>query len=193
MKDPFHEKFKARQRKVLDNLHHYRRGLNTSGIEIHTSLLKLVVQSLVTITNAQFITILGLDELNSIHMQVYDSIIRLVDQVAHDILQYTNSASLVDFPLTNLKEACYEIARTFKPIFFIPRYEVVRSRRRSTIPSSSGTDSTEEDVQYEIFKYVERYNQMWVLAAMIKQKVDDYAAGSNIRVLAETSSNLPYI
>lgn len=171
--DPFQGKFKARQLKVLLDLGHFRRGLNTSGVDTDTSLIKLVLLSHVEISNAQFIAMLSLNPKNHNHMQVYSAIMRLVDQVVIDILQLTRTTNLIDFPLTNLKEACYEIARTFKPIFFIPRYQIVTSELRSSyLPStrSSGSDSTVEDVQYEIFKNVERFNQMWILVAMIKDK-----------------------
>lgn len=135
--DPFKAKV-TESHKRLDGLLKVFKGSTTNSdiLSSDTTIIYLVLQSNIRLSDNQIKTILGLEIDNEVHDIIFSGIEKQVRYSAEKILSDMRLRSLLEMPLTDLKHLCYEIALNFKSIFFVP---VESKIAHNTPPSASST------------------------------------------------------
>lgn len=165
MSDPFLRKYHTKRARIVELYRqYYHDSINCYPEKLATDLIYLVLRSKVVLSTPQVIKVLGLDASNVRHLQLYSSLERNLTLFLHDVFTKTSTTNLLEYPLTNLREACYEIANRFRPIFFVP------VKKKTSVRSNINDDNqTHEEV--ELFIYAEKYCQMWIIVAILKKLV----------------------
>ena len=119
--DPFMAKALKSQAKVTKLLQTFQNFTANSDIfSSDTTIIYLVLKSNILLNNTQIRVLLGLNDKNEVHDVIYSGIERDVKYAASKIFSIGKLSSLLEMPLTDLKQLCYEIALKYKTIFFVP-------------------------------------------------------------------------
>ncbi|ODV82390.1 uncharacterized protein CANTADRAFT_46046 [Suhomyces tanzawaensis NRRL Y-17324] len=147
---------------------------------IHTYLIGMIVRSSISITDTQLYCVLGIQKLNSEHVDLFSSIVQEVQKMVSLMLREVGRP-LDEFPLTNIKDMCFRVARGFPSLFFVaskrtftPQFPPRRRNAFSRWESRSSLDSvrTLEEETCEIVTLAPRFNQMWPVAMILKREYE---------------------
>lgn len=233
--DPFMDKAaksQARLTKIMEKFQNFT--ANSDILSSDTTILYLVLKSNIILNDNQIRVLLGLGDENKVHDVIYCGILRDAKYAASKLFTLLNFSSLLEMPLTDLKQLCYEIALKYKAIFFVPveakikirppqrefpsfqdttQLSLLRSNsgfipssylasnfrnlyNRTTDAMSGTTYSSEfmsasynsirpypqgyseiEDAEYvEIIKFISKFNQMWIVAALLNREYQELKA-----------------
>lgn len=119
--DPFLDKAKESQgrlAKLLTNFQSLR--ANSDLFSSDTTLIYLVLKCNIILTDPQIKAVLGLGGIGKVQSTIYAAIQHEVRFAAQELFSRASFGSLLEMPLTDLKQLCYEIALNYKSIFFVP-------------------------------------------------------------------------
>lgn len=119
--DPFMAKAtksQARLTKLLETFQNFT--ANSDILSSDTTIIYLVLKSNIILNNIQIRVLLGLRDENKVHDVIYHGIQRDVKYAASKLFSIGRFSNLLEMPLTDLKQLCYEIALKYKTIFFVP-------------------------------------------------------------------------
>ena len=177
--DPFLAKVLDRVDKLQDKW--MSSAVNSSEEFTETYLIELIIRSTFTLDDSQFQSLLNLSSTNKRHLSIYVTLKSHVVFMAKFLYGNTGFSSLSDFPLSNLKLTCYHLADRFYPLFYIPIYleRIIETRQRDSDSDeatdtwevrSSSTGFVDQEKPLRVLQMVEKFNQMWVLALMLRQE-----------------------
>lgn len=119
--DPFLAKAKESQgrlAKLLTNFQSLR--ANSDLFSSDTTLIYLVLKCNLILNDPQIKAVLGLGGIGKVQSTIYAAIQHEVRFAAQELFSRASFGSLLEMPLTDLKQLCYEIALNYKSIFFVP-------------------------------------------------------------------------
>lgn len=230
--DPFMDKAaksQARLTKIMEKFQNFT--ANSDIFSSDTTIIYLVLKANIILNDNQIRVLLGLGEENKVQDVIYFGILRDAKYAASRLFTVFNFSSLLEMPLTDLKQLCYEIALKYKAIFFVPVESKIRIRPTPReVPSFQGTTQTSllrntssfipssylasnfrnlynratdsisattyssefmstsynstrsypqgysemEDAEYvEIIKFISKFNQMWIIAALLHREYQE--------------------
>lgn len=127
--DPFMAKAtksEARLTKLLENFQNCT--ANSDILSSDTTIVYLVLKSNFILNNTQIRVLLGLGHKNKVNDVIYHGIQRDVKYAASKLFSTGKFPNLLEMPLTDLKQLCYEIALKYKTIFFVPVESKIKVR-----------------------------------------------------------------
>lgn len=145
--DPFMAKAtksQARLTKLLETFQNFT--ANSDILSSDTTIIYLVLKSNIILNNTQIRVLLGLGDENKVHDVIYHGIQRDVKYAASKLFSLGKFSSLLEMPLTDLKQLCYEIALKYKTIFFVPVESKIKVRSAQS-DMTSILDTTQFSLQ----------------------------------------------
>ncbi|CUM51983.1 unnamed protein product [Debaryomyces tyrocola] len=145
--DPFMAKAtksEARLTKLLETFQNYT--ANSDILSSDTTIVYLVLKSNFILNNTQIRVLLGLGDKNKVNDVIYHGIQRDVKYAASKLFSIGKFSYLLEMPLTDLKQLCYEIALKYKTIFFVPVESKIKVRPAQN-DFTSILDTTQFDLQ----------------------------------------------
>ncbi|KAK6465458.1 hypothetical protein DFJ63DRAFT_332885 [Scheffersomyces coipomensis] len=140
--DPFDSKKNVRLDSLQNAYSHYQNdAVNKYPSNSETWLIELILRSDLKLTIDQIRTIIGINSENDTQMQVFDSLQSVIKALAKSLYEEFGNKSLLEYPLTDIKELLYDVARSFAPLFYVPVME--------SVPISSNIREIEQDTEEE--------------------------------------------
>lgn len=132
--DPFRFKIFTKESKLVKTLNDFHFcSQNSDFVPSDTWLIYLVLKLNIKFNDDQIKKVLGLDTKDQVHLAIFLGLVKVVQECAAR-LSVCHVTSLLDLPLTDLKEICYELALHFKALFFVPIRVCSTLRRRPKEP-----------------------------------------------------------
>lgn len=142
-------------------------SVNTSNIVSQTTLTFLIITTNTVFKEDEYRCILRLGT-GKAHSVIFQEICKVVSDIARAIYYYFGFDTLLEIPLTNLKDVSYQIALTFKDIFLVPVYGYVYDINVG--PQLWGNDYSPKKLAARIIKYISRFNEMWIITSMLNKE-----------------------
>lgn len=158
--DPFEKKVQDFDVHTKDQIDSFLdNAYQTTLLKCEVSLTYLVVRTNVEFSDAQYRFMLGLE--GPRYDVIYRGLIRHIVDVAQEVFTVFKFSTLEQFPLTDLKNVCYQIGLNFKPVFFVPvRVRLYDNR----VWEGSGFKTP-----LYVIKFISRYNEMWIITSLLNR------------------------
>lgn len=165
--DPFVEKAELADIRREDWLHKYQELNVNGGSDLRdTSMVYLVLKCNLILSDAQYMGILGLDPNVRPHYDLYTLVLADVRYLAGHLKGEVMAHSLIQMPLTDIRQLCYRVADKYESLFFVP------------VPGSDGEAENASSNGFAVwFQWLDRYNCMWPIVSMLNreyQKIPSY-------------------
>ena len=135
----------------------------------NTALTYLIVHSNLKLTRNHIYKILGLYPKNPFHIELYKSLIRLINSVVHTLFDPIRTCSLSQYPLTNIQYISFMIADEYREIFYVPiikRVELDINNGVSVLVDKWSTETVPVTVNRS------KYNEMWIITYLLKTEFE---------------------
>ena len=159
--DPFELKLLNEDIYLKETIEEYlNTGVNSNHVYSSTILTYLIISEDIVFDDTELMFILELKKSEKIQNDIYGIIINHIRHVAMEINDFFNPSSLLDIPLTNIKEISYAIAMNFKPIFFVP-VKTWHLHRDVELWNYKDT---------QLINFISKFNEMWIVTLIMNRE-----------------------
>lgn len=160
--DPFELKLYNEDIYLKETIEDYlNSGANSNHVYSSTILTYLIISQDIVFDDTELMFILELKKSEKIQNDIYWVIIEHIRQVVMEINDFFNPSSLLDIPLTNIKEISYAIAMNFKPIFLVP-VKTWHLHRDVEIWNYKDT---------QLINFISKFNEMWIVTLIMNREL----------------------